>query len=169
MPRKLPRPANANRVTASDFKHIGMIMLGRNPATAHNGVDFQRSYREMFGCSPRVCVTLWRHADARRLYNGAHPQHVLWALLFLKIYATNIPLCAIAGCCRATFTLWIWRYIPSIARLRSRVVSLCCFLTAMTMHCPLTKTRFGGRIDSEQEGLAMQIAHARLLSMELTS
>lgn len=141
MPRLAP-PLNANRVTARYYEHIGLIMLRRDPNGRTNSADFQRAYREMFGCSPRVCVTLWRHADVRLVYLGAHPQHVLWALLFLKVYATNVPLCVLAGTSRPTYTKWVWRYIPSIAKLRPRVVRLFCSGYVVPVWYPLTLSPF---------------------------
>ena len=128
---------NANRVTADYYARLGKTLLKRKP-DSYEGIEFHRAFRELFGCTPRVCVTLWRHCRARHEYRGAHPRHILWALLQLKVYATNIPLCTIAGTSRSNFTKWIWRYIPSIAALRPRVVSpACCHLSSPAVPCLL--------------------------------
>ena len=121
-------PANANRITARHYEELGKTMLKRGP-NAGTGLSFQRAYRELFGCGPRVCVTLWRHCDARLHNPGAKPVHVLYACLLIKVYATTAVLAAIAGCTTNTYSKWAWIYVLSIWRLRPRVVSFSCYIT----------------------------------------
>lgn len=145
-------PLNANRVTRQWFARNGKVMMRKDPE-CKEGVDFQRAYREMFGCSPLVCVVLWRHCQARRLYKDASPRHVLWTLLFLKVYAKKTPLCAIAGTTPPTFRKWVRRFIPSIRALAPRVV---CATTFLSVFPSLqTDTVFGSCRSSCQTGLSL--------------
>ena len=127
-------PANANRITARHYEQLGLTILRRGP-NAGTGLSFQRAYREIFGCSPRLCVLLWRHCDARHIEVGAQPIHVLYACLLLEVYATVSVLATLAGCAQNTFTKWSWIYVYSIARLRPRVVSHHCYMNRGASFC----------------------------------
>ena len=48
----------------------------------------QGRFRALFGVAPTVCAEAWELVH-RKLPRNAHPKHLLWALLFLKVYATE--------------------------------------------------------------------------------
>ena len=82
----------------------------------------KRDFLSLFGITPTTCVDLWRRmmipADST-----VTPRHVLWGLLFLKVYASETVLCAIAKTTKKTFRYWIWMVIPRIAGLYPYLVS----------------------------------------------
>lgn len=83
-----------------------------------------RKFREFFGCGPLVAVELWNALVTTELLpdNGT-TQHMLWALMMLKIYAKEHVLAKLAGVDPKTFRLWAWtRFVPAIADLEPYVV-----------------------------------------------
>ena len=77
-------------------------------------------FRSHFGTSPRICAYLWK---SMTLPNGALPEHLLWALLFMKVYATEAVLANMLGVCRNTFRKWIWLVLGAMHALEGKVVS----------------------------------------------
>ena len=49
----------------------------------------KRRFRSHFGTTPALCAYLWDRIDKLSLPAGAKWYHLLWALLFLKLYATE--------------------------------------------------------------------------------
>jgi hypothetical protein len=87
-----------------------------------------RRFTAMFGIMPVVCVDIWCRLgnDTETLdKNGANPVHLLWALMLLKLYATEVVLAVtIAGCDEKTFRKWSWHFVRGLADLEGSVV--CC-------------------------------------------
>ena len=82
----------------------------------------QRRFRASFGASPEVCVELWQmtYASLPVLLTF---EHLLWAFLFLKIYASESVLAGIVGVDEKTYRLHVWTVIKSISDLKGNVVS----------------------------------------------
>ena len=52
-------------------------------------------------------------------------EHLLWTLMFMKIYGEQNPLCSLAGGINPeTYLTWTWAFIDAIASLEPLVVSL---------------------------------------------
>ena len=81
-----------------------------------------RNFLSSFGCTVAVITTLWNLIDPSNICS-ARPKHLLWALLFLKTYAKEATLCAIAKTNRTTFKTWAWLMLRHIAALRFHIVS----------------------------------------------
>ena len=79
-----------------------------------------RLFRALFGVSPLVCVDIWNTCSWQF---GTTPTHLLWAMLFLKVYASEDVLCSLTGCCRKTFRKWLWPTVASISNVKNHVVS----------------------------------------------
>jgi len=57
--------------------------------------------------------------------SGASFLHLLWGLLFLKVYATESILCGIVGGVdEKTFREWAWLMVEKMAALKTRIVSV---------------------------------------------
>jgi hypothetical protein len=57
-----------------------------------------RLFREFFGTSVRVIDTLWELVVGDKLRpRGGHPQHLLWALCYMKVYPKQGPSCLVVG------------------------------------------------------------------------
>lgn len=87
--------------------------------------DDDRSFRAHFGTSVDVCLALWEwiRVHPRRPLRGMQPKHLMWTLLFLKVYDTEDVLSSRVGTTRKTFRRWIWRVLLLIQTLKRRVVS----------------------------------------------
>lgn len=80
----------------------------------------ERLFQTLFGCSPDITAEIWHRITSLKrgqiLEAGAKPYHLLWALLFMKIYANDDVLCSMAGGVDSkTFRLWRRYFINLIA------------------------------------------------------
>lgn len=77
------------------------------------------SFRAHFGTSPLICSQLWiRTISPKRhiIADGLKPDHLLWALHFIKTYNTMYVLSAKVGVDRKTYAKWIWIILRLIRR-----------------------------------------------------
>ena len=58
---------------------------------------------------------------------GAKPSHLLWALMFLKLYAIEHVHASLAGCDDKTFRAWQWLCLRVLATLKlvREIVNMC--------------------------------------------
>ena len=56
-------------------------------AEISNSGDFRRAFNACFGMSPYLSIHVWDEKDA--LPSHGTISHLLWALLFLKVYVTE--------------------------------------------------------------------------------
>jgi len=78
----------------------------------------KRHFHALFGCSAYICSMLWEYlAENRNILRGAKPVHLLWALLFLKLYNNEEASSLICGCTRKTFRQWVWIVIGALSKL----------------------------------------------------
>ena len=90
--------------------------------------DYRR-FRSFFGVDPIHCTMVWTILDGYNFNgsrpNGMKPVHLLWALLFLKSYACDDILCALAGGVdKKTFRKWCWFFIRAVSSIEDDFVSL---------------------------------------------
>ena len=98
--------------------------LFRN-AAGMSRVIRDRRFRSLFGITPLVCSRVWSLLGSQ-LLKRASPQLLLWALLFLKIYASESVNAVLSGADEKTFRKWQWIFVKKIASLQ--VVSRCNFI-----------------------------------------
>ena len=105
------------------FVAEGAKMMNRkNPHKVRHTDNFDREFRTLFGCSPVVCATIWVKCKFEK--KGVLPKHLLWTLMFLKLYETERVHITIAGMSdRQVFREKVWPIIAEIAALRKFVVS----------------------------------------------
>ena len=76
----------------------------------------ERNFKAHFGASLSVAYTLWCWLD---VYNdgpyGGMVHHMLWTLLFLKVYDTYDVLASSVGVHRDTYRKWVWLFLNRIA------------------------------------------------------
>jgi len=54
---------------------------------------------------------------------GVVPEHLLWALMFMKVYGKESMHCTMAGAVdEKTFRKWVWIFVLEISYLESEVV-----------------------------------------------
>jgi hypothetical protein len=101
-----------------------------------------RYYQSLFGCSPDVTAEIWyrlapREVGETSLVKGAEPQHLLWALLFMKLYANQDALCSmVGGVDDKTFSFWSRYFIKEMSRklFHLEVRSNCCSSILCIVH-----------------------------------
>ena len=109
-------------VTADAFLVAATNIIGRSvqgKSLSHESRE--RHFWALFGVGPCACSDLWRLCEFSQ---ETKPKHLLWALLFLKTYATEAVLCTLAGTTRKTLRKWIWRIIFSMDNKKGSVVSV---------------------------------------------
>lgn len=78
---------------------------------------FMRRYKSLFGASPETCAYLWNLCKQNAPKNS-EPKHFLWALLFLKIYATEHVNAAMVNADEGTFRKWSWTFVKVLSELK---------------------------------------------------
>eukprot|EP00557_Chaetoceros_sp_GSL56_P006075 CAMPEP_0176492108 /NCGR_PEP_ID=MMETSP0200_2-20121128/8797_1 /TAXON_ID=947934 /ORGANISM="Chaetoceros sp., Strain GSL56" /LENGTH=259 /DNA_ID=CAMNT_0017889597 /DNA_START=26 /DNA_END=802 /DNA_ORIENTATION=+ len=107
-------------VHPNHFYCKGMEYTGRSPDSPINKKNMER-YRAHFGTSPGVCALLWNEISTivPRKYCF---KHILWGLMFLKVYATESVLAGKIGVDEDTFRDHMWVVIKAIASCKLRVI-----------------------------------------------
>jgi hypothetical protein len=89
-------------VTEDEMKRLGGEMMGQDPEGRSESI-FLRRWLSFFGVEPIVCAETWNtlkiavnDPDDPELENS-RPEHLLWALLFLKKYGSEADMAHIAG------------------------------------------------------------------------
>ena len=116
------------------FRNLGLAIVERNrhdsflfPAvSSHNFTQTsQRDFRAMFGVSWFICEQTWNLIDEHGFYQLTRKaEHLLWTLLFLKIYSNEKTHCSITGTTPKTFRKWVWQVLEEIGVLQSYAVSI---------------------------------------------
>ena len=56
-------------------------------------------------------------------FQGAKAFHLLWALMFLKLYTAECVLASIAAVDEKSYRKWAWAFVDAVADLHTQVVS----------------------------------------------
>ena len=82
-------------------------------------------FRSMFGTSPEICSLLWECIDPlNTMTNGVQDVHLLWGLMFLKLYVSESVNCALArGVDEKTFRKCSWMFVYAMSDLAPDDVS----------------------------------------------
>jgi len=84
------------------FVEHGRIIFTKSKRAARDTDD--RRFLATFGVSPLVCLTIWNLLiGTGHLPEGAFEYHLLWGLLFLKLYCAETIHAAIVSCDEKTF------------------------------------------------------------------
>lgn len=75
-----------------------------------------RKFRSFFGTSPVVCVSAWDNL-LNVLPKKSHPEHLLWALLHMKLYCPEHTNAALVGASEKTFRKWCHIFVRLIAKM----------------------------------------------------
>ena len=85
-----------------------------------------REIRAFFVTSLKTCASLWKICD---FPNKTRPKHMMWGLMFLKSYDSEIKLASLSGVSAKTFRKWNWIIISEIGKKMHKVVSFDYILT----------------------------------------
>ena len=109
-------------VSPDAFFYNGMRYAGLPDKKIRSSIVNDRRFKSNFGVTPYTCSFLWD-----LIYNiipdGGHFVHLLWGLMFLKVYATEAVHCGKVQCDEKTFRKWSWTVVKALALLKSRIVS----------------------------------------------
>ena len=90
---------------AEGFKVLGSGLMNRDLLGSE--ATFDGRFVAYFGVSPRIVEDCWLLILNSLLYpTGIQPIHLLWTLMHLKVYATEIVLAGIAKVDEKTFRKW---------------------------------------------------------------
>lgn len=85
----------------------------------------EQIFRGFFGAPISIIVMLWNLIAPTIDKPGAMEKHILWALVFLKVYSTTEVYCRIVGWVHPdTFHKWSWYFIEKIASLKDQLIVL---------------------------------------------
>ena len=86
--------------------------------------SFLVSFNHCFGATPCVAVILWNMLiDFSLIPEGARIFHLLWAMMFLKLYACEVDNAARAEVDAKTYRKWTWKMVKALGKLMVKVVS----------------------------------------------
>ena len=91
-----------------------------NKFTKHNSSGSRsigmRRFRGLFGCTPAICAWIWNYFQLKHVLPlEANPNHLLCALLFLKVYGTESTNKSITNYDEKTFRKWTWIFVELLA------------------------------------------------------
>jgi hypothetical protein len=115
---------NAWRVLA-----VQMLYPDPNKASkelARSMLEQEKDFRSDFGTSWDNVARIWDmlHFPISRIkVKGEEPEHLLWALLFAKVYTNECITKKLVGKSPKTVRKWAWIFLEEIANLSSEVVS----------------------------------------------
>jgi hypothetical protein len=109
------------------FIYYGLRIAGHaggdSVATSRN-TRTTKKFVSLFGCSPEMAAEIWhciKSNEGDNLRSGAQPFHLLWAFLFMKIYANECTLCAmVGGVDEKTFRNWTKYFIYLLSKILFR-------------------------------------------------
>lgn len=100
--------------SSASFHARGCRIIRRSPSPT---VTSHRRFVSFFGTSPSICEKLWVRLLRTRPSN-ANPDHLLWALMLLKLYDSEHVLSSTAGVDEKTFRKWAWFYVSLISKIQ---------------------------------------------------
>ena len=114
-------------VSKDEFEAIASFILRRDLSKCSRSVC-NRRFRSIFGCSSKICSILWEFLAMHgsiTTKKGSSPKHLLWALLFLKLYSTESTHAAmVGGIDEKTYRKWVWLVLEDVKKIKKLVVSL---------------------------------------------
>ena len=122
--------AREAEITVFDVMYKARFIFGRDPFKEQAPTIEERRFRALFGCSAIVATELWKLLDVYDFIpEGGKLIHMLWALLFVKVYPTEETLVKLCGDPmgnpdKKTTRKWIRLLMEAISYLSEHVVSL---------------------------------------------
>ena len=102
-------------MVAIDFGVLGDDIFKRAHGLSH--VVRIRRFSALFGATPIACNRAWKMIE-NYLPPGCLPKHLLWAMIFIKIYATEHVNATITESDEKTFRKWVWIILNSSSNLK---------------------------------------------------
>ena len=106
------------------FLDEGLKIMNRSGTGSEETQEHR--FKSLFGIPFSIVEILWSIIDPfnDNTLNGVEPKHLLWALMFLKLYGTEDNVVSLAGGCDdKTYRKWVWIMIINLSDLEQEVVS----------------------------------------------
>ena len=97
--------------TSFEFKLLALAIMGR--AEVSDSSDFKMAFGACFGMSPNLYVRVWDEIEDV-LPSAAMIPHLLWVLLFLKVYGTEDTMAVMVQTTQKTYRKWVGIVIEEI-------------------------------------------------------
>jgi hypothetical protein len=108
-------------VSVDDVKAIAKtsFSISENDALPSSSNEtFIRKFRSLFGCSPLVCSTMYNKLVEQNLVTEKdRVLHLMWALVFLKLYSSENALCTLLKCSEKTLRKWVWYFLDKCSQI----------------------------------------------------
>lgn len=115
----------AMRITPGQFENIGreVLQLPTGERKICNSEEHRR-FRSSFGASFQTLTVVWNRLKPKKsISRSAHPKHLLWTMVYLKVHSSESNHCRIVGCRdRGIFRKWITRFSVAMADLSEKVI-----------------------------------------------
>ena len=117
-------------LVVEEIMTVARDMQNRGSRRVGAKVVEDRLFEEYFGVSVTVVLVVWNLLDEHDLIpEKGEIKHLLWALVFLKVYPKQGPVCSLVGGTKGavdpkTFRKWVWKFIFNIELLDEVVVRL---------------------------------------------
>lgn len=125
--RKARDKCIAMRLTPLQCANYARSMMNMPSKDTVESTDSEkRMFRATLGVSFHTVSELWNRLDPmNKISNRAKPEHLLWTLVFLKVYKTEPVHLRITGCrSRDTFRQWVNRFSKAITKLEPEIIDL---------------------------------------------
>ena len=103
------------------FFTLGMSYMNRKPI--FDG-ESERRFRSTFGTTPNIINQIWHRIEPLLASESRH-RHLLWALMFLKLYKNESASSGMmGGVSEKTFRHHVWIVLAAIDKIKSDVINL---------------------------------------------
>ena len=104
------------RIPPHAFEVLAAPIIRRTRSTNESINDSR--FVAFFGCTPVVCSYAWKKIQCQQDINpNATPKHLLWSLLFLKLYLSEKVNASICECDEKTYRQWNWTMLEYLANI----------------------------------------------------
>jgi len=121
-------------VDLNTFIEAGAAIMSRAPPNllpskaATSTESFEERWTSHFNAEVEVCLDLWNRLeyesfDGLKDFDTTEPRHLLWALLFLEVYAVDNVLAGMCECDEETFRKYVFMFIEKVSYYEHHVVS----------------------------------------------
>ena len=126
---------------AEEFEELGKLIMWRHNKNVKSRMMIVRQFRAFFGTSPANVAIAWNRLAPfiqPEYHHTAQPRHLLWGLMFMKLYNSSSVLASFAGVSEKTFQEWQWQAVGWLADLEYYCVSTAINQAFCNLLCKLT-------------------------------
>lgn len=112
-------------VSAQRFYEKGLGYCGRTSVNRQLSEINKERFLAHFGTTPGICAYLWKTIQMYLNTKDPSPEyfHLLWALLFLKLYESESVLAGmVGGVDEKTLRKWVWFMLKKINGLKPSII-----------------------------------------------